>query len=451
LDAGNLQEKIEQLAHHAFCGELWEKAVSFQRQAGAKAVARSANVEAVLFFERALVALNKWPDSREKLEHAVDLRLELRNALFLLGEFDRLYHYLQEAEALAETLGDQRRLGSVLNFMISYFVLMGNHRRATEIAQRALNVGDRDLSLNVVTHYYLGVAYHHMGRYRDSMSVLTRAIANVDNANLRYERFGTANIISVICRVWKVQCLAQLGAFQDGLRDVREAIQIAEESKHPYSLAYAHCSQGLLLLVQGEIDDAIRVLEECTKLCQLAEIRVLFPQTASYLGLAYALAGRLDQAIPLMEKADQETGLIGRKAGQSLRIAWHGHVNLLAGRLDEAKKLAERAFELSQESHEEGHHAWTLKLLGDIAASNKPSDNQAEIRYGQALALSRKLEMIPLQAHSSSALGQFYFHNGDATRARSELARALGLYQESKMRFWQMRVEAALGELSRAL
>ncbi|HTN73012.1 MAG TPA: AAA family ATPase [Methylomirabilota bacterium] len=447
LDAGNLQEKIEQLAHHAFCGELWEKAVLFQRQAGSKAVARSANVEAVLFFERALVALNKWPDSREKLEHAVDLRLELRNALFLLGEFERLYHYLQEAEALAETLGDQRRLGSVLNFMISYFVLMGNHQRATEIAQRALNVGDRDLSLNVVTHYYLGVAYHHMGRYRDSMSVLTRAIANVDNANLRYERFGTANIISVICRVWKVQCLAQLGAFQDGLRDVREAIRIAEESKHPYSLAYAHCSQGLLLLVQGEIDEAIRVLEGCTKLCQLAEIRVLFPQTASYLGLAYALAGRLDEAIPLMEKADEETGLIGRKAGQSLRIAWHGYVNLLAGRIDEAKKLAERAFELSQESHEEGHHAWTLKLLGDIAASNKSSDNQAEIRYGQALALSRKLEMIPLQAHLSLALGQFYFQNGDATRARSELARALGLYRESEMKFWQTRVEAALGEL----
>jgi tetratricopeptide (TPR) repeat protein len=142
-----------------------------------------------------------------------------------------------------------------------------------------------------------------------------------------------------------------------------------------------------------------------------------------------------------MEKADEETGLIGRKAGQSLRIAWHGHVNLLAGRIDEAKKLAEKAFELSAESREDGHHAWALKLLGDVAA--KSSDNQAEILYGQALALSRKLEMIPLQAHSSFALGQFYFHNGDATRGRSEFARALGLYRESEMRFWHTRAEAA--------
>ena len=451
LAGDRLYDHAEQLAYHAFCGELWEKAVSFQRQAGAKAVARSANLEAVSFLERALVALKKCPDSREKLEHAVDLRLELRNALFLLGEFDRLYRYLKEAETFAETLGDQRRLGSVINFIIGYFDLVGNHQRATEIAHQALHSGDRDLSLNAVTYYYLGVAYHHMGRYRDSMSVLTRAIASVDSANLRYERFGTANIISVICRVWKVQCLAQLGAFEDGLVHAREATQIAEEANHPYSQAYARCSHGLLLLVQGEIDEAIRVLEECAKFCQLAEIRVLFPQVASYLGLAYALSGGLDEAIPLMQKADEETGLIGRKAGQSLRIAWHGYAHLLAGQIDEAEKLAQRAFELSQAANEEGHHAWTLKLLGDIAASKESTGHQAEIYYGQALTLSSKLEMIPLQAHSSLALGQFHCNNGDATRARSELARALGLYQESKMRFWQTRAEAALGALARTL
>ena len=328
---------------------------------------------------------------------------------------------------------------------------MGDHQRATEIAERALNIVDRDMSLNVVTHYYQGVARHHMGRYRDSLSVLSRAIANVDNANLRYERFGTANIISVICRVWKVQCLAQLGVFKEGLLNAREAIQIAEEAKHPYSLAYARCSHGLLLLVEGEIDEAIRVLEECTRLCKLAEIRVLFPQIASYLGLAYALSKRLDKAIPLMEKADEETGLIGRKAGQSLRIAWHGQANLIAGRIDEAEKLARRALELSQESNEEGHHAWTRKLLGDIAARKKSPDDQPEFHYGRALALSKKLEMIPLQAHSFLALGQFYFHNGDATRARSEFARAIALYRDSGMRYWQTRAEAAFSELSAPL
>jgi class 3 adenylate cyclase/tetratricopeptide (TPR) repeat protein len=444
----SLHDRLEMLAHHAFFGERWEKAVQYLKEAGAKAIMRSANANAVLLLERALAALNKWPDGREKLVHAIDLRLEIRNALFLLGEFERLYRYLKEAEAFAEKLGDQRRLGSVLNFLISYFVLMGNHQPATEIARRALDVGGGEMSLNIVSHYYLGIASHHMGRYRDSMSVLTEAITQVDNAKLRYERFGTANIISVICRVWKVQSLAQLGGFREGLLNAREAIQIAEQCQHPYSLAYARCSHGFLLLIQGEIDEAIRVLEECIKLCQLTEIRVLFPQIASYLGLAYALAGRIDEALPMMEKADEEARVIGRKAGQSLRIAWHGQANLLARRLEEAERLAQTALELSKESNEEGHHAWIIKLLGDIAAGKTSLESQAELHYEEALALSKKLEMIPLQGHLYLALGQFHSRSQNYAKSRTELARALELYKESEMRSWQVRAEAALCQLS---
>ncbi|MGH7264613.1 MAG: adenylate cyclase, partial [Candidatus Rokuibacteriota bacterium] len=40
-------EQVERLAHHAFRGEAWEKAVTYLRQAGAKALAHSAYREAV--------------------------------------------------------------------------------------------------------------------------------------------------------------------------------------------------------------------------------------------------------------------------------------------------------------------------------------------------------------------------------------------------------------------
>ena len=56
-----LAEHVERLAHHAFRGELWEKAVTYLRQAGAKAFARSANREAVAYFEQALTALTPSP------------------------------------------------------------------------------------------------------------------------------------------------------------------------------------------------------------------------------------------------------------------------------------------------------------------------------------------------------------------------------------------------------
>jgi class 3 adenylate cyclase len=59
-----LTEHVEQLAHHAFRGEMWEKAVTYLRQAGAKAFARSANREAATDFEQVLTALTHFPKTR---------------------------------------------------------------------------------------------------------------------------------------------------------------------------------------------------------------------------------------------------------------------------------------------------------------------------------------------------------------------------------------------------
>ena len=89
-----LAEQVEGLAHHALRGEVWDKALLYSRQAGAKAVARSAYREGVACFEQALVALRHLPESRAVREQAIDLRLDLRRPLARLGEHGRTLDYL---------------------------------------------------------------------------------------------------------------------------------------------------------------------------------------------------------------------------------------------------------------------------------------------------------------------------------------------------------------------
>ena len=439
------RDYFETLAHHAFRGEQWQKSISYLRQAADKAMARSANKDAAVLLERALAAMAKLPDREAKPEDAVDLRLQLRNALFLLGEFEKLYHYLREAETIAEALGDQERLGRVLNFMISYCSLMADHERALAIGERALHHVRNDLALNVVTNYYMGVAGQHLGHYREAMSILKHTISMVDGGDLRYERFGTANIISVISRVWIVSCLAELGAFQEGLGYANQGIQIATEAEHPYSLAYSQCSLGFLFVLKGELASAIRMLEGCLEFCEKTEIRVLFPQIACCLGFAYAQCGRFDEAIPLLKESDEQTALIGRKAGQSLRVAWHGEASLIAGRLEEAKSLAERALNLAEVAKEQGNQAWALKVLGDIASRpGAPIAGTAEHYYTQALALATKLGMLPLQAHSHFGIGKLYAQKANLNQSRNHLWAAFRLYQKTDMSFWLHRTERVL-------
>ncbi len=86
LYADRLAEQVDRLAHYAMRGEMWDKALLYYRQAGSKAMVRSAYREAVVCFEQALEALKRLPESRVAMEQAIDLHFDLRNVLTPLGE-----------------------------------------------------------------------------------------------------------------------------------------------------------------------------------------------------------------------------------------------------------------------------------------------------------------------------------------------------------------------------
>ena len=86
------------------------------RQAGARAVARSAYREAVAYFEQALRVLPHLPRKRSTLEQAIDLRLDLRKRSWSWETMSPSSHYLRQAETLARALDDQRRLGWALAY-----------------------------------------------------------------------------------------------------------------------------------------------------------------------------------------------------------------------------------------------------------------------------------------------------------------------------------------------
>ena len=112
-----LAEHIDQLAHHAFRGELWDKAVTYLRQCGARAITRSAYPEALTLFETALAAAEHLPDDQYRTELMVDIRFEIRSALWPMGELPRVAMRLQEAQGYLEMLHDPCREARLLCYL----------------------------------------------------------------------------------------------------------------------------------------------------------------------------------------------------------------------------------------------------------------------------------------------------------------------------------------------
>jgi tetratricopeptide (TPR) repeat protein len=449
LAGDRVAEQVERLAHHALRGEVWDKALAYCRQAGEKALARSAYREAVGSFEQALHALPHLPEQRDMREQAIDLRLALRSALLPSGDERRILAYLREAESLATALDDPMRLGQVSRFLSTHFYLIGAYDQAITSAQCALTLATAggDVVLHALANLRLGLAYLAQGDYRQAIDCFRQTVAALDGVR-RYERFGHVILPAVLSCAHLTWCYAELGTFAEGRALGEEGLRIAEAVAHPGSLMYASWGIGLLALRQGNLSRALPLLERAVGICHEADIPFSFPEIAAVLGAAYTLAGRVADAVPLLTRAIEQPTAKEIVRYQVLCSLSLSESQVLAGHLEEAHALAEGALTLAGAHQERGHLAYALRLLGEIASHRDPPEaEQAEAHYRQALALAEELGMRPLQAHCHRGLGTLYTAIGQREQARTALSTAIALYRDMNMTFWLPQAEAALAQM----
>ena len=358
----------EVVAQHYTAASLHAQALPYWQQAGQRAHERSALREGAVCFAQALGGSKHLPESRTTQEQAIDLRLHLRNALWPLGEIQQTLSYLREAETLARVLGDQPRLGRVAAFLCRLFRQIGDHDGAVESGQHALAVAETlgDVALQVMTQHFLGAAYHARGDHGRAMELLRKNVEALVGDLVR-ERFGQAGHPAVLSRASLAQCLAEVGAFPEGITHGEDALRIAEMLDSSADMASACHSVGGLFLRQGNLSRAIPVLERGLALCQALHTQLWFPETAAALGCAYAFAGRTAEAVSLLEQAEQRSTALGTMSGQTRWMGYASEAYQLAGRVEEAVQLAGRTLALARDHKERGHEAYVLRLLGDIA------------------------------------------------------------------------------------
>jgi tetratricopeptide (TPR) repeat protein len=449
LAPDRLGEQVEHLAHHALRGEVWGKALAYCRQAGDKALARSAYREAVGSFEQALGTLRQLPETRDTCGQAIDLRLALRSALMPSSDFGRVLAYLREAETLAAALDDPRRLGQVSNFLSVHFYRIGAYDQAIAAAQRVLTLamGSGEVVLHALANLRLGLAYHAQGEYRRAIDAFRETVASLEGAQRR-ERFGQIIMPAVHSCAMVAWCHAELGTFTEGRAPGDEGLRMAEGVDHPASLMVASWGVGLLALRQGDLPRALPRLERAMGICQEADLPVYFPWMAGALGAAYTLGGRVADAVPLLTQAMAQTMATAMAGDQTLCSLPLGGAHLVAGRLEAAQALAEHTLALTRAHQQRGTQAYALRLLGEIATHRTPPDGDAAVaHYRQALALAEALGMRPLQAHCHLGLGTLYVKIGSRQQAHTELSAAIALYRTMDMTFWLPQAEAALAQV----
>jgi tetratricopeptide (TPR) repeat protein len=261
------------------------------------------------------------------------------------------------------------------------------------------------------------------------------------------ERFGAIGLPFANARASLALARAERGEFVEAISRCTEAIRIAEAVGQPFSITAMYRGMGLLHLRRGDLHQATLMLEHALKICQGVDSQPLFHAVISALAYAHALSGRSAEAIPLPEEAVERPAMIANNEGRSLRTIRLSEAYLLAGREADAGAAAQRALGLARQHKERGHEAYTLRLLGEIAAREDPLDiGAAENHYRQALTLAEELGMRPLLAHCHVGLGKLYRRSGDLRLAKEYLDNGVSMMREMEMGLWLERAEAELRE-----
>jgi tetratricopeptide (TPR) repeat protein len=344
--------------------------------------------------------------------------------------------HLNEAEALAERLKDDRRLGLVCALKTTVHSTLNELDEALVTGTRALDIARRlgDLRLRILTTSHLEQGYYYRGEYEQVAELATDNLAALPT-DWVHEHFDMAVPASVVSRGWLIMSLAELGRFVEAAECEVETIQIAEETQHAYTIGWAHFATSMPHLLKGDWEKARALVTRWIAMLRTGNVAIHLPWAVASSAWVLAQIGEGREALNHVQEGEQ---LLERQAANGIfghrGWAYHalGRACLVLGRLDEARRLGDRAVKSSQ--RQPGFAAHALHLLGDIATNSKGYDFESgEARYREALVVARLHGMRPLVAHCHLGLGKLYCRTGKPEDARENLTLATSMYRELDM------------------
>ncbi|MGH2523907.1 MAG: ATP-binding protein, partial [Anaerolineales bacterium] len=197
---GEVESNLALIAHHAFAGQDWPRALHYQTLAGQQAQKLFANHEATDHFTRALQAAGDLPPA-ETLEQRQTIHTALGQLLTTTGQYDLAREHLTGAHALALERGDPDGQAQACRWLSRLHELRGEYPSAFEWIERGLSaLAGRETAETAQLHINAGLIHTRQGNYDSALDHCQTALRIAQQLGELTALARSNNMLGVITR-----------------------------------------------------------------------------------------------------------------------------------------------------------------------------------------------------------------------------------------------------------
>jgi predicted ATPase len=263
--AERLEEFYEMLAYHFVQGEIWDKAVTYLRQAGGRAMKKSAYVEAIAHLRKELELLHTLPETAERAELELSLQFDLATSLivpkgWIAPEVEQAY---ARAYELCRQVRETPMLIPVLQGLRRLYAARGDRgdaQRARELGEQLLDLAQRqnDTALLQEAHWALGITKMTRGELKPAHKHLEQSSAFYTPQSLSSQPSRDAAGTQIACLFYTGWVLWMLGYPDKALEFSNKALSLAHDLSHPFTLAFAFWAMAQLNQFRREVQATLK-------------------------------------------------------------------------------------------------------------------------------------------------------------------------------------------------
>jgi len=377
-----------------------------------------------------LRVLSSTPATPDRAEEEIMLQTSLVRALLAVKgytpEVERAYTRTLE---LCKAHGEVPQLYPVLRGLGSYYAYRAEFDKGARTGQQIVELADRlgDPSMRMDGLMISGYCHAFMGDLHHGLELLEESLAGhtYDERPGQRFRFGTYPGVTALTACGLVNWL--LGRPDRALEHTEQAMALANELEHPFSMAYARFHSGLLRLWRREAEIARVHAQAVLEIADQHEFRIWEAVGTCLFGAALAGVGQADEGLVYAQR-----GLTWYQSLKSrppvfwpmllsLHVAVYGRI----GKATEGLALLDEATEAGGTNPgnvlASDLHRQRAELLLALSEENA---GEAESWLGRALDIAREGDARLLELRAATSLSRLYERQGRRDEARTVLATA---------------------------